>query len=411
MSVDLPAIQAAARRLAGQVADTPCLHSRTLSAISGAQVWIKFENHQFTASFKDRGAGHRLMTLTDAQRAAGVLAVSAGNHAQGVAYHAGRLGLRAVIVMPQFAPAVKVARTRELGAEVVLHGEDFDAARTHGLQLAARQGLTVVHPYDDADVICGQGTVGLEMLRDVPDLDAIIVPVGGGGLIAGVATAAKALRPGIRVVGVQSASYPAVQCMLAGTAPAFTPNSIAEGIAVKAPGVLNIAIIRALVDQVFLVEEGEIEQAILMLLEIEKTLAEGAGAAPLAALLRHPEQFRGRKVGLILSGGNIDPLVLADIIKRGMVRSGRLARLLVEVSDLPGALARVSAQLAQMNANIEEVQHQRAFTRLPAKGVEIEFIIQTRSFEHLAEVVAGLTAAGFPARAHGVYDGGVPAPA
>jgi threonine dehydratase len=411
MAVDLPAIQAAARRLAGQVVHTPCMHSRTLSAISGVQVWVKFENHQFTASFKDRGAGHRLMTLTEAQRAAGVLAVSAGNHAQGVAYHAGRLGIRAVIVMPQLAPAVKVARTRELGAEVVLHGEDFDSARQFGLQLATEQGLTVVHPYDDADVICGQGTVALEMLADVPELDVLLVPVGGGGLISGVATAAKALRPGIRVVGVQSSSYPAVHCLLAGTTPAFKPNSIAEGIAVKSPGQLNLDIIRAQVDSVLLVDEGEIEEAILMLLEIEKTLAEGAGAAPLAALLRYAAQFRGQNVGLVLSGGNIDPLVLADIIKRGMVRSGRLARLLVEVPDLPGALAKVSAQLALMNANIEEVQHQRAFTRLPAKGVEIDFVIQTRSFAHLAEVVAGLTGAGFPARAHGVYDGTVPAQA
>lgn len=398
MAVTLEAIREAARQAAGQVVDTPFLHSRTLSRISGAEVHIKFENHQFTASFKDRGALANLLSLSEKQRAAGVLAVSAGNHAQGVAWHAGRMGIRAVIVMPRLASAVKVARTRDLGAEVILCGDDFDEARRHGLGLAAGQGLTVVDPYDDEAVICGQGTVALEMLASQPELDAIIAPVGGGGLIAGIAVAAKAIRPAIEVVGVETASYPAVHCALHGKQPVFTTNSIAEGIAVKAPGSITLAIIRDKVDDVVLVDESDIEQALLMLLEIEKTLAEGAGAASLAALLRHPDRFRGKQVGLVLSGGNIDPLLLAEIIKRGMVRSGRLASLRVEVPDLPGSLAQVSARLAEMHANIEEVHHQRTFTLLPAKGVEIEFVVQTRNAEHIAEVVAGLRAAGYAAR-------------
>jgi len=400
--ITLDHVREAAAAIRGSVVETPCIVSRTLSGITGAEVWLKFENLQFTAAFKERGALNKLRTLTDAQRAAGVLAVSAGNHAQAVAYHAQRLGLRATIVMPRFTPHIKVERTRGFGAEVILSGETFDEARCAGLGIAAERGATLVHPYDDPLVIAGQGTIALEMLAAAPQLETLVVPVGGGGMIAGIAVAAKALQPGIEIVGVETSGFPAVHCALHGRAATFAGSTIAEGIAVKEPGALTLPIIREHVADVLLVEDGDIEQAIVQLLEIEKTVVEGAGAAGLAALLRHRDRFRGRKVGVVLSGGNIDPLVLSDIIERGLVRSGRLVRLRVEMRDLPGALARVTACLADANANIEEVHHQRAFTDLPVLSAEVEFVLQTRGPEHVQEIVAALGSAGF--RADVVHD-------
>ena len=398
MTVTAESVRAAAAQLADQVIDTPCLYSRTLSGITGAEVHLKFENLQFTASFKERGALVKLASLTRAERTAGVLAVSAGNHAQGVAYHAKRLGLRAVIVMPRHTPFVKVEHTRAFGAEVILAGDNFDEAKARGLALAAERGLTLVHPYDDELVISGQGTVALEMLAREPQLEVLVVPVGGGGLIAGMAVAAKAAQPGIELYGVETENFPSMYCALRGTTPSFAANTIAEGIAVKQPGALTLPIVRELVRDILLVGEGEIEHAIVLLLEIEKTVVEGAGAAGLAALLAHPEHFRGRRVGLVLSGGNIDPLMLSVIIERGMVRAGRLTRLTVELRDLPGALATVTACLAEANANIEEVHHQRAFTDLPLQTAEVDFVLQTRGHEHVEEIIRALRAAGFAAR-------------
>jgi threonine dehydratase len=396
--IQLSDIEAAAARLQGQLLRTPCVASRTLSDITGAQVFLKFENLQFTASFKERGACNKLAQLTPQERQRGVIAMSAGNHAQGVAYHAQRLGLRTVIVMPRFTPGVKVERTRGFGAEIVLHGDTLDEARAHALMLAEQQQLVFVHPYDDADIVAGQGTVGLEMLQDVPELDTLVVAVGGGGLIAGMATAAKALKPGIDIIGVQTASFPAMVNAIKGTHHPQGNSSIAEGIAVGTPGQIPQAIIARLVDDLVLVDEGDIEQAIVMLLEVEKTLVEGAGAASLAALLKYPERFKGKRVGLVLSGGNIDPLLLAAIIQRGMVRAGRLARIRVSARDIPGSLAKITATVAGAGANIDEVHHQRAFTALAAQNVEVELVIQTRGPQHIQEVLAQLLQAGLAAQ-------------
>ncbi|MCX7239582.1 MAG: threonine ammonia-lyase [Burkholderiales bacterium] len=388
----------AAQRLHGHLLQTPCVASQTLSEITGAQVFLKFENLQFTASFKERGACNKLSQLTPAQNQAGVIAMSAGNHAQGVAYHAHRLGLRAVIVMPRFTPGVKVERTRGFGAEVILHGDTLEEARSHALELAAAQGLTFIHPYDDDAIIAGQGTVALEMLQQVPDLDVLVIAVGGGGLIAGMATVAKALRPGMQVIGVQTSRFPAMVNAVLGTHHPQGSSTIAEGIAVASPGELSRRIITERVDDLVLVEEGDIEQALVMLLEVEKTLVEGAGAAGLAALLKFPERFQGKRVGLVLCGGNIDPLLLASIIERGMVRAGRLARIRVSARDVPGSLARITATVAQVGANIDEVHHQRAFTMLSAQNVEVELVVQTRGHAHVAELLAALSAAGMDAK-------------
>ncbi len=395
--LSLQDIRDAAVRVQGHVLNTPCVESQTLSQIVGAQIFLKFENLQFTASFKERGACNKLTLLTPEERAHGVVAMSAGNHAQGVAYHAQRLGVRAVIVMPRFTPGVKVERTRGFGAEVVLHGDTLDEARAHAYALAQAQGLIFVHPYDDEAVAAGQGTLALEMLQAVPDLDTLVIAVGGGGLIAGVATAAKALQPGIEIVGVQTTRFPAMVNAVKGTHHPQGTSTIAEGIAVGTPGVITQEVVKRLVDDLVLVDEGDIEQAVLMLLEIEKTLVEGAGAAGLAALLRYPERFAGKKVGLVLCGGNIDPLLLAAIIERGMVRSGRLARIKVSARDTPGALARITATVADAGANIEEVHHQRAFTLLSAQNVEIELVLQTRGHSHVAEVLEQLRRAGMEA--------------
>ena len=396
--LELADIQQAAERVHGQVLETPCVESRTLSQLTGTQLFLKMENLQFTASFKERGACNKLVQLSDEEKTRGVIAMSAGNHAQGVAYHAERLGIPATIVMPTFTPGVKVARTRGFGARVILHGDSLEAAYTHAKALAEAQNLVFVHPYDDSAIMAGQGTLALEMLAAQPALDTLVVPVGGGGLIAGIATAAKAIRPGIRVVGVQTQRFPAMVNAVQGTRHPQGGNTIAEGIAVGAPGALCLEVIRQRVDELLLVDEGDIEQAIVMLLEIEKTLAEGAGAAALAALLRHKDRFAGHKVGMVLSGGNIDPQLLAQIIGRGLVRSGRLIRVVVSARDVPGSLARITALVAEAGANVDEVHHQRAFTLLAAQNVEIEMVLQTRGHEHVTELIERLRGAGLEVR-------------
>lgn len=397
-SVTFDDILAAAARIAGQVVDTPCLHSRTLSQIAGCEVFLKFENHQFTASFKERGAVNRLMQLDADERRRGVLAVSAGNHAQGVAYHAQRLQVPATIVMPRFASTVKIDNTLRFGAEVVLEGNTFDDARAHGLALAQQRGLTVIHPYDDPFIVAGQGTLGLEMLRAQPRLDTLLVAVGGGGLISGIAVAAKALEPKLQVIGVQAERFPQVWNAMRGEQRECGAATVADGIAVKTPGAVTLPLIRAHVDDVVLVAEDEIEQAIVLLLEIEKTVVEGAGAVGLAALLRHRERFVGRKVGLVLCGGNIEPLLLAEIIERGMVKSGRLARLRLDIRDVPGALAEMATLLGELGANIDEIQHQRAFNALSVERVQIDVVIRTRGVEHVDRIIAALDQRGYRAQ-------------
>ena len=398
MAVTFEDVLAAQGRLVGQVLDTPCVESKTLGQIVGAQVFLKFENLQFTASFKERGALNKLaMLIESGVPIKGVIAASAGNHAQGVAHHAQRLGLRAVIVMPQHTPTVKVERTRGFGAQVVLHGESFDQAHDKALVMAAEQGLSFVHPFDDVAVIAGQGTIGTEMLKAQPDLDTLVIAVGGGGLISGIATAVRKLKPGMQIIGVQTARFPAMVNAIKGTAHAQGASTIAEGIAVGQPGLITREIIRQQVDDLVLVDEGDIEQAIVMLLEIEKTLVEGAGAAGLAALLKDPARFAGKKIGLVLCGGNIDPLLLAAILERGMVRAGRLARIRVAARDTPGVLARITTIVAEAGANIDEVHHQRAFSTLSVQSVEVELVLQTRNRAHVQDVVARLVAAGFEA--------------
>ena len=395
LSID--AIRAAAARVAGEVTRTPCLPSRTLTELAGCEIFLKFENLQFTASFKERGALNKMAQLTAEERAHGVLAVSAGNHAQAVAYHAERMGVAATIVMPRFAPSVKVERTRGFGATVVLEGDTFEDARLRGLELARERGLTVVHPYDDLAVIAGQGTIGLEMLEQQPSIDTLVVAIGGGGLIAGIATAARAVRPGIRIIGVQTERFPAAWNSVHDGARECASATIADGIGVKSPGALTLPLIRSLVDDVVLVGEDDIEQAILMLLEIEKTVVEGAGAVGLAAVTKDRARFAGRKVGLVLCGGNIEPLVLAEIIERGMVKSGRLARLRLDIRDVPGALADIATLLGQLGANIDEVQHQRAFTSLSVERVQVEVVVQTRGVAHIEKILEAMRAHGYRA--------------
>lgn len=394
MSVSLEEIRSAAEAIDGYIVNTPCCSSLTLSEITGAEVILKFENQQFTASFKERGALVKLLSLNEHQRKQGVIAMSAGNHAQGVAYHAQRLGIPATIVMPRYTPNVKVERTRAFGVEVILHGEGFDEACEFTQELAKQKDL-LIHPYDDEDVIAGQGTIALEMLDDFPDLDVIVVPIGGGGLISGVATAAKRIRPDIEIIGVQAARFPSMFQTVRGRSIKCGTNTVAEGIAVKTPGNLTLPIIKELVDEILLVEESDIEEAVLLLLGVEKTVVEGAGAVGLAALLKNRDRFEERKIGLILSGGNIDLITLSSIIQRGLVRSGRLVRLRVEVPDVPGALADVSKILADENTNIVEVRHQRAFTSLSLQSAEVEFILHTLGTKHIQQILAVLIEHGY----------------
>ena len=387
-------IRAAAERIRGAVERTPFLASRTLSRLTGAQVFLKFENLQFTASFKERGALNKLLSLTEAERRRGVIAMSAGNHAQGVAYHATRLGMRAVIVMPRGTPNVKVKATQVLGAEVVLEGDTLADAARHAHALAERDALTFVHPYDDPLIIAGQGTVALEMLEDIPDLDCLVVPIGGGGLVSGMATAAHALRPGIRVFGVESQTYCAMQQRLKGLPVEVGGDTIAEGLAVRDVGELTLEIVRRLVEDVLVVREETIERAIVALIEIEKTVAEGAGAAGLAAVLEHPERFAGRRVGIPLCGGNIDSRVLSAVLMRGLVRDGRLVRLRVAMPDISGSLAKVAGLIGEAGGNIVEVQHQRLFGTASVRTPEVEFVIETRDRAHTQALVAALRARG-----------------
>jgi threonine dehydratase len=393
-SVSIVDIRAAAARIAGAVERTPCLHSRTLSRLAGCELWLKFENLQFTASFKERGALNKLLTLSEAERRRGVIAMSAGNHAQGVAYHAARLGVRAVIVMPRGTPNNKVSSTRVHGAEVVLEGDTLSEAGAHARALAAREGYSFVHPYDDAVVIAGQGTVGLEMLEDVPALEMLVVPVGGGGLISGVATAAKALRPEIVVYGVESKLWSAMHQRLAGRPVQVGGDTIAEGMAVRDVSELTLEACRRCVDEVLLVDEETIERALVALIEIEKTVAEGAGAAGLAAVLAFPERFAGKRVGLPICGGNIDARVLSAVLMRGLVRDGRLVRMRVSMPDVSGSLAKVAALIGEAGGNIVEVQHQRLFGTASVRTPEVEFVIETRDREHTRAIAAHLEAHG-----------------
>jgi threonine dehydratase len=398
MAVTIDDIRRAAEAIKGAVERTPCQHSRTLSKLTGADVRLKFENLQFTASFKDRGALNKLLSLTPAERKAGVIALSAGNHAQGVAYHAARLGIPATIVMPETAPFVKVKHTKEYGARVVQSGMTLADCEQVTNEIAAKEGLVFVHPYDDDKIIAGQGTVALEMLEDFPDLDTIVVPIGGGGLISGIAIAAKALKPSIRIVGVETELYPSMHNAVKGGTPVTGGQSIAEGIAVKNVGQRNRAYCERLVDELLLVSEESIERAIALLLAIEKTVVEGAGAAGFAALLQHGERFTGRKVGLVQCGGNIDSRLLANVIMRELQREGRILTIAVEIEDRPGILARVATLVGEAGGNIIEVAHDRMLTDMPAKGAELRISMETRDPAHAQTICQAVRNAGFTVR-------------
>ena len=392
MPITLQDVRAAAGRIAGAVERTPCLHSRTLSRLAGAEVWLKFENLQFTASFKERGALNKLLSLEAAALRRGVIAMSAGNHAQGVAYHAARLGARAVIVMPRGTPNNKVHATQVLGAEVVLEGDSLAEAARHAHELEAREGLAFIHPYDDPAIVAGQGTVALEMLEQAPELEALVVPIGGGGLIAGMAVAAKALKPGIEVLGVESKAWCAMHQRLNGLPVAVGGDTIAEGLAVRDVGELPLSILKGFATEVLLAEEETIERAIVSLIEIEKTVAEGAGAAGLAALLEHPARLAGKRVGIPVCGGNIDSRLLSGVLLRGLMRDGRLVRLRVTIHDVAGSLARVATLIGEAGGNIVEIQHQRVFGAVSAKSPDVEFMIETRDRAHTLAIVARLQA-------------------
>jgi len=388
-------IRAAAKRIDGAVVRTPMLKSRTLSEIVGAQVWLKFENLQFTSAYKERGALNKLLQLSAEERARGVIAASAGNHAQAVAYHAKRLGIPATIVMPAPTPTVKVTQTEGHGATVVLYGDMFDDAFAKAREMALEKGLVFIHPFDDPQIIAGAGTVGLEMLEDVPDLDTIVVPIGGGGLMSGVSIAARAAKPDIELIGVETELYPSMKCAIEGCHMPLGGDTLAEGIAVKQPGELTSRILRELANGVVLVSESVIEQAVAMLVGIEKTVVEGAGAAGLAAMLSDPGRFKGKKVATLLCGGNIDTHLLANVLVRDLVRQGRIARLRVAAQDQPGALARITAQFHEAGVNIIEIRHSRIFTALPAKDTVIEVECEARDAESINRVEAMLKSAGF----------------
>ena len=388
-------IKAAAERIKGAVIRTPMMLSRTLSDIVDAEVWLKFENLQFTAAYKERGALNKLLQLTPEERTRGVVAASAGNHAQAVAYHGRRLGIPVTIVMPVSTPMMKVTQTEGHGANVVLFGERFDDAYAHARELEAENGYVFVHPFDDVTIMAGAGTVALEMLEDAPDLDTLVIPIGGGGLISGVATAAKALKPGIKVIGVEAELYPSMKNVVEGGNGEIGGDTLAEGIAVKEPGQLTRAIIADLVDRIDLVAENDIEHAVSMLVNIEKTVVEGAGAAGLAAILADPERFRGRKVATTLCGGNIDTHLLANVLVRELVRCGRIARLRIAAQDRPGALAAITAKFYECGVNILETNHQRVFSRRPAKDTLIEVECEARDARAIDTLVDHLEEAGF----------------
>jgi threonine dehydratase len=384
-------IEAAAQRIAGAVMVTPCVASQTLSAITGCTLYLKFENLQFTASFKERGALNKLLQLDAAERRAGVCAMSAGNHAQGLAYHARRLGIPATIVMPKGTPLTKISRTREHGANVVITGSNLSEALETALNLANREGMTFVHPFDDPAVIAGQGTIAAEMLHAVPMIDTLIVPIGGGGLISGVATAAKTLNPAICIVGVQSRTYPSMVCALEGqSTPLPDGMTIAEGIAVKTAGLLTREIVRQTVDEILLVDEGAIERAVALLLSVEKTVVEGAGATGIAALLAHPDRFAGRTVGTILSGGNIDLRTIADVAMRELSRSGHLLRFDLPIADRPGALAEISTLLGEHGANILTIEHDRLSLAHNPRGAVLNIALEIQNAEHGQTLLSAL---------------------
>jgi threonine dehydratase len=393
LPVTLGDVEAAAGVLAGLVKRTSFDRSRTLSDITGASLWLKFENLQFTATFKERGALNRLSALSADERRRGVVAASAGNHAQGVAYHAARLSIPATIFVPVGTPTVKIENTRRHGANVIEGGATLEEAASLAIEHGRAEGLIFIHPYDDPLIMAGQGTIALEMLAAMPDLDVLLVPIGGGGLISGIAVAAKTLKPGIEIIGVQAALYPSMYNLVKRQALPMRGDTLAEGIAVKAPGRLTAEIVRALVDDIVLVSERQIEQAVCMLITIEKTVTEGAGAAALAAVLADQARFKGRSLGLVLSGGNIDTRLLAGVLTRQLAREGRLSQLRFDIADRPGQLAAVLAVLSQCGANIVEVSHQRIFTDLPAKTVLLELVIETRDRSHLASTIAALKAA------------------
>jgi threonine dehydratase len=393
LPVTLADIEAAAAKLAGLVKCTNFDHSRTLSDITGAGVWLKFENLQFTATFKERGALNRLSALSADQRQRGVIAASAGNHAQGVAYHAARLSIPATIYVPVGTPTVKIENTRRHGATVIEGGPTLEEAAALATTHGRNEGLTFIHPYDDPLIIAGQGTIALEMLAAVPDLDVLIVPIGGGGLISGIAVAAKTLKPDIEVIGVQAGLYPSMYNLFKGQSLPMRGDTLAEGIAVKAPGRITSEIVRALVDDIVLVTEQDVEHALSLLLTIEKSVTEGAGAAGLAAVLANPTRFKGRKLGLVLSGGNIDTRLLSGVLTRQLAREGRLSQLRFDIVDRPGQLGEVVAVLSRCGANIVEVSHQRIFTDLPAKAVHLEIVVETRDRAHLDATIAALRAA------------------
>jgi len=388
-------VRAAAERIKGQVVRTPTLHSKTLSAISGAEVWLKFENLQFTAAYKERGALNALTLLGGEKSNRGVIAASAGNHAQGLSYHGTRLGVPVTIVMPRTTPTVKVMQTESVGGKVVLEGETFDEAYAHARQLEDELGLTFVHPFDDPHVAAGAGTVALEMLEDAPEIDTLAIPVGGGGLSSGMGTVARALRPDMRIVGVEAALYPSMYNRLKGTHLPCGGDTLAEGIAVKEPGEYTSAWLSRLLDEIVLVDEAALEGAVALLLQIEKTVVEGAGAAGLAAVLAHRELFEGRKVGIVLCGGNIDARLLANVLLRDLARSGRLARLRITLQDRPGALFKVMREFDRHQVNIIEIYHQRIFTTLPAKGLITDIECEARDKEQLEALTESLRDKGY----------------
>ncbi|MEM1372160.1 MAG: threonine ammonia-lyase [Pseudomonadota bacterium] len=393
--IDFDDVRKAAAAIASEVRRTQLNYSHTLSQKFGCKVWLKFENLQFTGAFKERGALNRLLSLSESERRQGVIAMSAGNHAQGVAHNVNRLGIPATIVMPEGTPTVKVENTRSYGANVILHGATLEVAAEFAHRHGKANGLVFIHPFDDPLVIAGQGTIALEMLEDEPSIDTLVVPIGGGGLIGGMAVAAKAIRPELQVIGVQAALYPSMYNALRQENRPIQGDTLAEGIAVKSPGTLTAPLVDQFVDDIILVEEADLERAVTMLINVEKTVVEGAGAAGLAAILAAPEKFQGRNVGLVLCGGNIDPRLLASVLQRELAREGRLSQLVIDIPDRAGQLATVSRLLADLHANVVEVHHQRVFTELPAKGTELHLVIETRDRRHRDACIGALRSAGY----------------
>ncbi len=411
MTVTPDDIRTAAGEIAGEVVRTPLIRAGRLGELLGCELYLKLENLQFTGSFKDRGSLVKLKSLTPEQAKYGVIAMSAGNHAQGVAHHARRLGIPATIVMPEFAPFTKVERTKELGARVVLTGDTLDASAVAAREIGEKENRTFVHPYDDPLIVAGQGTIGFEMLEDQPELDTIVVPIGGGGIMSGIATAAKSINPDIRMIGAEAELFPSMYRAIQGLPAASGGNTLADGIAVKNPGKLTREIIERLVEDIVLVDEAQIESAVHNLVELQKIVAEGAGAAGIAAIMKAPERFAGRKVGAVICGGNIDVRLLSSVLARGLVRDGRMARLRIGIVDRPGVLAKLSKLIGDTGGNIIEVYHQRLFFDVPAKQADVDAVIETRNAAHVDEIVELLKANGFPTRILSARSDDAPSPA